>query len=106
MLQRKISTGTHTRVMHRYAVHNRIGTRKVNIFKHAGRLLHLAAVFLYTVYAAVAEDNNFARLKVTDKLRTDRVERTRLGSHDISAVRRFSVAYGSEAVGIAHGNEL
>ena len=79
----------HTRLIHRHAVHHRIGAREIHIFKQAGvepgRFCALARKNL----AVKAHKHRLARRNIALTLKSDAVEHHRFRSHRISRVAGF-----------------
>ena len=92
--------------MNTTAVNYRIGTGKVNVFKHAKGAGDLIAMVGYAFNTALLKNNNFTGLYITDKLCTHRIKGTAFGSYNVSSIGRFAVAKGSKAVFVPCGDKL
>ena len=93
--------------MHACSVDHRIGACKINIFKDAGVRLLFVAMVLNASNRFAVENDDFARLNISDKFRSYCVKRTAFRSDNVAAVLgKPADTKRTEAHFITNGNHL
>ena len=96
----------HAHFVNALAVDHRIGTRKVDVFVNAERLLFLAAVSSVGMDAVVVNHDDLARLHIAQEFRADAVKHAGFAGDNPAVVPDLSQRQRTHSPWVTHGDQL